>query len=418
MKKVLHTVQVPRRFALDAWGGTETFIAETSKRLISRGHSSTIFTTSALAEQKSETYETIPIRRFSYFYPYIGLSDGQKKQLDRKAGNLFSLQLLKALMREPDIDIIHLHTGKRLGGIGRHAARRRGIPYVISLHGGMYAVPDDEQANWTDPLKGTLEWGKILGMLVGSRRVLEDAAAVICVGYEEYEEVSRRFPGKEVVYFPNGVDVERFSQGNGKAFRALHEISEDAVLLLTVARIDSQKNQAALIRSLPNIRSAIPDAHVVLIGSITGASYYQDLLQQIQSLGLSSSVTIVPGISYAGEELVNAYHAADIFVLPSLHEPFGMAVLEAWAAGLPVIASERGGLSRLIAHEKTGILIDPAAADDEDLTQRIIQLSKNRELRAELGKAGKEEAARRYSWDIITENLISLYRKAYEHTVS
>ena len=64
--------------------------------------------------------------------------------LDKKGGNLFSFSLMKALFQHPSIDLLHLHTGKRLGGIGRYVAKKRKIPYMVSIHGGAYDVPVEE----------------------------------------------------------------------------------------------------------------------------------------------------------------------------------------------------------------------------------------------------------------------------------
>ena len=171
----MRTIQVPRRFVRQAWGGTETVILETSRRLPELGHETEILCPRALADGDEETIDGVKVRRTGYFYPYLGLSAEAKGQLDRKAGNLVSFPLLRELLTRPDLDLVHLHTGKRLGGMVRTAARVRGIPYVVSLHGGVHDVPEEEARTWTEPTAGTWEWGKALGWCFGSRRVLDDA---------------------------------------------------------------------------------------------------------------------------------------------------------------------------------------------------------------------------------------------------
>ena len=109
----------------------------------------------------------------------------------------------------------------------RFCALRKRIPYVVSLHGGYLAVPTAERETWTDPTRHAVEWGKMLGMLVGSRRVLDDASAIICVGKDEYDAIRTRYPDKKVVHLPNGVDLERFGQGQGDSFRGLYGIPLD-----------------------------------------------------------------------------------------------------------------------------------------------------------------------------------------------
>ena len=414
-----HIIQIPRRFVTEEWGGSETFVAETSSRLNQRGYRSEIFTTQALCATAEEEYAGIHIRRFPYFYPYLGLSRSARLQLDKKAGNLFSFSLLRALTKERDVSLIHLHTGKRLGGIARRYALKRGIPYVISLHGGKLAVPEEEQGTWTEPTKGALEWGRLLGMWVGSRHVLDDAAAIICVGKDEYEAIRIQYPEKLVEYLPNGVDIDRFATGSRAEFRREYQIPEDRFLCLTTARIDPQKHQLGLVRQLPGLIKKVPNIHLLLLGAVTSRSYCDQVLQEATALGLRDRVTLIPGIPYKEKALTDAYHAADCFVLPSLHEPFGMVVLEAWAAGLPVAASRRGGLPHIIDPGTTGLLFDPEAAvgDEDSIATAIIRLATEDDLRSRLAEAGRRRAEESYSWDSITDRLETLYRRVHEGTL-
>jgi glycosyltransferase involved in cell wall biosynthesis len=365
----------------------------------------------ALAATNREKMEGLEIQRFPYFYPYLGLSSDSRRQLDKKAGNLFSFSLMRHLKRESSIDLLHLHTGKRLGGIVRHVARLRNIPYVISLHGGLLDVPQDEASRWTAPTKGTLEWGKILGWWVGSRRVLDDAAAIICVGAGEYKAVKNRFPNKRVVMLPNGVDVERFRQGDGPGFRHRHGIDQDDYLLLCVGRIDSQKNQLELIRSMPHILQANSKVHLLLVGHVTSSEYESRILTEISKLRLGNRVTLIRGIDSQSTDLVDAYHAANLFVLPSLHEPFGIVVVEAWAAGLPVVASNVGGLADLISDHQDGRLFDPNVANDCGVkVSEMMNLSSD--AIGTMTTNAFKKAASKYSWDYVTEQLINIYLEA------
>ncbi|RMG46940.1 MAG: glycosyltransferase family 1 protein, partial [Acidobacteria bacterium] len=124
----MNIVHIPRRFTRQDWGGTETVVLETCKRLLRMGHRTEILCPNALAQNDYELIDGVPVRRVSYFYPYWRLRPEAKRQLDKKGGNLFSFALMKALWKYPHLDLIHLHTMKRLGGIGRYVARRRGIP--------------------------------------------------------------------------------------------------------------------------------------------------------------------------------------------------------------------------------------------------------------------------------------------------
>jgi glycosyltransferase involved in cell wall biosynthesis len=404
----VHIVHIPRRFVASHWGGTETVLAETCRELVETGHTARIFCPDALSDRRNEVIHGIEVRRFSYFYPYFGLKPESRTQMDHKGGNLFSFSLMSALKKEPGLDLIHLHTLKRLGGIGRHVAIKRRVPYVVSLHGGVFDVPEAEAAALREPAAGAFEWGKILGWWVGSRRVLDDAGAIICVGEGERMETQRRYPDKRVVFLPNGVDADRFARGNGAAFREKRGIAGDAFLLLNVGRIDAQKNQIGAVKALHALGRVIPSAHLALIGPVTGEAYHQNLMETIDTLGVGKQVTVIPGLPAGSEDLLNAYHAADVFFLPSVHEPFGIVILEAWAAGLPVVASRVGGIPSFVEDGLDGLLADPS--EPEAFVPLLKTLAGQKDFRRKMAEAGYHKAATRYSWKTITRTLVELYQ--------
>ncbi|MDP8227850.1 MAG: glycosyltransferase family 4 protein [Candidatus Electryoneaceae bacterium] len=408
----MHVIQVPRRFVRSDWGGTETVILETAKRLLMTGHQTMVLCPNALADRNREIIEGVPVRRTSYFYPYWWLGSKARKQLDKKGGNLFSFSLMMELKLHFDLDIIHLHTMKRLGGIGRRVAIKKRIPYVVSLHGGAFDVPAEERATWTAPTKGSFEWGKILGAWVGSRRVLDDAAAIICVGQQEQIETQKRYPDKKVIHLANGVDPERFQNGDGSDFRWRQGIHEDAYVILVMGRIDVQKNQLFAVRMMHQLLKEIPNAHLLLIGHVTNDAYYQKVLNLVRNQGLENNVTVIGGLDAHGDDLINAYHAADMFLLSSIHEPFGIVILEAWAAGLPVVASKVGGVPSFVEDGKDGMLFE--SNDEQSLMKAVFTVAKNHDFADQLADAGRKKAHWQYSWQQITGQLVNIYESAID----
>ncbi len=400
---------IPRRFVQSEWGGTETVVLQTARCLKSLGHEAVIVCPNALADSNHETIGGVDVIRTGYFYPYFGLSREARHMLDKKGGNMFSFSLIRALSAVPHVDIFHLHTLKRIGGIGRHVARKRGIPYVVSLHGGVHDVPQAEAESWTEPTRGTLEWGKLLGWAVGSRRLLDDAAAIVCVGQEEQRRTQAVYPGKKVIFLPNGVDVNRFAQGDGARFRREHGIPGDAPMLLTVGRIDPQKNQRLLLEVAGRLAPRYPNLRVVLVGHVTNEEYRRTLEQEAADRGLSDRMIIIPGLQADNPALVDAYHAADLFVLPSAHEPFGIVILEAWAAGRAVVASRVGGIPSFVEDGVDGLLVEPG--DAGGFADAVAACLSNRDKSASLAAAGQAKAGAHYSWDAVTGQLLELYRE-------
>jgi glycosyltransferase involved in cell wall biosynthesis len=406
-------VHVPRRFVANEWGGTETVILEIARQQQLAGYKSRVETSMALADSRSEMIGGVPVLRHSYCYPFLGLSANDCNSMDKKGGNLLSLPLFWSLLRSKDVRLFHAHALKRLGGAVRTAARMRRKPFVVSLHGGVFDVPAAELADMTAPIEGKMEWGKAFGALFGSRRILDDADYVICVGQSEYEAAKKSLSHERISYLPNGVDTARFAKGNGTGFRVKNQIPEDAFVVLNISRIDAQKNQLLLIESFARLRAERPDAVLVLIGPETQPDYAAKVRTKIAALGLSRAVRMLPGMSGTNPQLVDAYHACDVFALASRHEPFGIVVLEAWSAGKPVVVSDVGGLKALVDEAETGFKVDTTGdAASERFAARLSQLAGDPVLRRKVGDRGLVNALTNYDWACVNNQLEMIYRRA------
>lgn len=409
MKKKLSAIHIPRRFVLDAWGGTETVVLETCRRLRTAGVASKVCCPAALSTSGPDLIDGVTVERFPYFYPYFGLSADAKNALDLKGGNLFSFALYRHLLKEPKLDLIHLHTAKRLGGIGRAVARKRNIPYVISIHGGMTDVPAEEAATWTAPTAGKFEWGKLLGAWVGSRSVLDDADAIICVDCNESLRMKKMFPNKRVEFVPNGVDPAPYRTGDGTRFRKEHQIGLNQKIILNISRIDPQKNQKMAVEVLEKARAAGEDAKLVLIGPITNVAYHSELEALIESKGLAGHVLLIPGLPPGSQMLYDAYSAADLFLLSSMHEPFGIVILEAWAAGAPVVAASVGGVPDFTHHGEDVLRFE--SGDAATAAEHVLTVLQHPDTAQKLRDAGRKLVEVKYHWDTITKQLTDLYEE-------
>ena len=399
-------VQIPRRFVAADWGGTETVVLESSKRLRAWGHDSRILCPRALSDTRYERLEGVPVERVDYFYPYLGLGAQERHQLDKKGGNLFSFELMSRLQRMERPDVLHLHTGKRLGGCVRRVARMRRIPYVLTLHGGLFDVPGDEAQSWTAPTRGTLEWGRALGWWVGARRVEQEASAIFTLGEAERRQVQQRFPHVPVHLLPNGVDVERFSRGQGERFRAHLGLDPGQRLIVSVGRIDPQKDQLTALAACDLLAHQHPDVHLAFVGPVTNADYLATLTREIAARGLGERVSLVHGAS--PQLLVDALHASQVFLHSSLHEPFGIVILEAWAAGCPVVATRVGGVPGFVADGRDARLVE--ARQPASMASALAELLANPPQARALAERGRAKAAH-YSWDNVTRRLLAIYEE-------
>ncbi len=392
--KIAHVL---RRISFDDWGGTEQVVWNIARAQAKAGHEVRIFATTALCGTKSETVEGIEILRFDAVYPWWPMPKSLAAELDRKGGNPFAPELGRAL-REWKPDVIHCHAMARIAELCLRTAKKCGAKSVVSLHGGGANVPAEEAKSLMAPTRGRLPWGKVVDYAMGwTRRVPEDFDGIVCVGEDEYERYRERHG--HVMFLPNGVDAKAFEKIKNE------EKGENSASILCVARIDRQKNQMMIVEYL----ARHPEATARLVGPVTQEDYRRELEARAAELGVSDRLTIVGPLKPGSEALMAEYANASVFVLPSRHEPFGIVVLEAWAAGLPVVASDVGGLGKLCAaHPDAAIRFapgDPAALDDAMAELR--RRSGDGRL-AGMREAGLAAAAQ-YDWSVLSSRLVDFY---------
>ena len=399
--KIAHLV---RRFTFDEWGGTENVVWNTAKNQKKLGIVPEILATCALSRPGEELREDIRIRRFPYLYPYFPMPRKTALILDKKGGNPFSPSLLNAV-RDGHFDLIHIHCGGRLAVMATLLAHRLNIPCVISLHGGHAAVPPEELRQMMAPTRHKFHYGGLIDRIFHLRRdAAAEADAVICISRDEEKLLSAKLPDSRIVYLPNGVNCSDFQTRYAVSPRSEWGIVSDRRLVLCISRIDYQKNQKLLLELL----SHDPKCHLLLIGPITAPWYHRQLLEQAAALRVSDRLTVIPGLAPDDPRLKAILHEAELFVLPSLHEPFGIAALEAWAAGIPLLAARTGGLKDFVADGRNGLLFDPAAP--ETLIRCYDRLIQEPGLAENLTACAHKDVLA-YSWENLTDRLLNLYRE-------
>ena len=417
--KIAHVL---RRISFDDWGGTEQVVWNLAKAQKEAGHEVRLFATTALwrgngergtGNGEREVVEGIEIFRFKPIYPWWPMPKSLVDELDRKGGNPFVPGLGRAL-REWRPDVIHCHAMARIAELCLRTAQQLtthdsqlATKTVVSLHGGGANVPGEEAKSLRAPTRGRIPWGKAIDILMGwTRRVPEDFGGIVCVGEDEAEKYRGRHP--HVMYLPNGVDTRLF-----KGRETLDERRESStrlasgvsrpLSLLCVARIDRQKNQMMLVEAL----ARIPGATVRLVGPVTQPDYRAELEARAAQLGVSDRLSFAGALKPGSKELLDEYRRADVFVLPSRHEPFGIVVLEAWAAGLPVVASDVGGLGRLCAaHPDAALTFPPGDLDAMDAALR--RVAGDLSLRERLSESGCAASAE-YDWRVLSDRLVAFY---------
>ena len=394
--KIAHII---RRFTFREWGGTESVVWNIALQQKEQGLLPEIICTAALDKVGCEVIDGITIKRFPYFYPYFPMPGKDRLALDKKGGNPFTPELLKYL-REGAFDIFHIHAGGRIANYSIKLGKALRVPCIMSLHGGACAIPENEMKLMLKPLKHKFSYGGLIDRVLKMRKAPESQAdLLLALSNEEVGKLKTCYPGKRVELFPNGI-LHRELPDAG-SFRKKYGIPEDKKVILCISRIDYQKNQKILLELLKNISGT----HLLLIGPVTAQWYYDEILETAEKLKVKEHLTIIPGLKPDSTDLLQALKTAYCFILPSRHEPFGIAALEALDAQVPLIASAVGGLKDFLIDGKNALLFK-----DNDCGSLLEAYNKIEMVREEL-LAGSKVTLQEYNWQSIALKLTNIYRE-------
>jgi 1,2-diacylglycerol 3-alpha-glucosyltransferase len=285
---------------------------------------------------------------------------------------------VERLLRREHVDVVHTHTEFTLGWTARRAARRLGLPLVHTAH-TLYEAHLHYAPVPVPPAAVTPFLARFLSAhhLIG------------CPSPKAARYVAAALPGAPTVLVPNGVDVERFrpDPARRETGRRLLGVPPDASVILSVGRLGPEKRVRQLLgAALPLLRTS-PRAHLVLVGRGPEASR---LRAEAGRLGVGRQVILPGGIPW--EAMPSLYAAADLYATASLTEMQPMTVLEAAAAGLPVVARSDAAFDGLVRDGESGRL----AGSDGALAAALAAVAADGELRRRLA-AGASRTAPAFS---------------------
>lgn len=309
---------------------------------------------------------------------------------------LYALGALRAVRQElkrSKYDLLQAHWVVPNGLITAPLANQ--VPLAVGLHGSDVFLAEKP---WVRNLVARAL--RRTSVLTGCSPELVDR--VCALGFHEsYARV-----------IPYGVDSELFSPNPKRRsiWREKLGIPEDAPMIVSVGRMATKKGYQVLIEVLPELLEAFPEAHVVLAGE-------GDRLEEFRAATASLDNVHFPGIVLR-DTLPDLYRAADIFVLPAVHDPAGNVdglpnvILEAMASALPVVASKISGIPLAIDDGVEGYLVPEQRPDA--LRSALERLLGNLTRAAEMGAAGRQRTVADLSWDAVAKR----YREAYDLALS
>lgn len=339
-----------------AFGGPVKVAYSISKELVKRGHNVTVYTTDA--KNPSERLKVPPVMDVDgievHYMRNLSLSS-------IRISNIF-IPPEVALVSKSELkkfDVIHLHEFTTFQNIVvAHNARKTGVPYILQTHGSIH-------------ISGRRRRKLLFNTLFGNE-ILKHASKVIALSSVEklhYKRVG--IPDHKIVIIPNGIDLSDYAHLPSKgSFKKKFGLDKNEKIVLYLGRIHEIKGIDILVRAFANILHKLGDVRLVIVGPDDG--YLRKLEALIKALRIEDKV-LVSGPLY-GVAKLEAYVDADVYVLPSRYEIWGMTVLESVACGTPVILTENCGIAEFF-RDKAGLVVK---TDSLNLQEALLEMLMNR----------------------------------------
>jgi glycosyltransferase involved in cell wall biosynthesis len=286
-------------------------------------------------------------------------------------------------------DVLHTHQIGALWYLGQ-AAVRTGLKCVVHTEHSDHVR---QTRSWLGKVRARYLWWR------GGRL----AKRVCCVSPDIAAAVRRwgTVPAGRVAVVPNGIDVERYGEGRGR--RTGGRRTDDEIVIGTVGRLNEVKRQNLLIEAFARLAGEFPQLRLLLVGD---GPERQRLEEQTKRLGVAERVNFA-GFQAQPEAFLRQM---DVFALTSRHEAMPLSLLEAWASGLPVVASAVGGIPAIVEHGQTGLLFN--SGDCEALIQSLRNILTDKNLASALADHGHAEVVAKYSLQRMADDYERQYQLA------
>ncbi|MFM7424865.1 MAG: hormogonium polysaccharide biosynthesis glycosyltransferase HpsP [Elainella sp.] len=369
------------------YGGPSQMALGLSKSLAAQGVNVTIVTTNANGDSGQQPLD-VPLNQAleqdGYQIRYFNCSPFRRYK--------FSLDLLKWLSQNADrYDVAHIHAlFSPVSSSSAAIARARQLPYILRPLGTL--DPAD--------LQKKKQLKRLYAQFLEAPN-LKGAAAVHFTSDQE-AKISERFGAVTRDWvIPLGVELP---EAGPTDLRAQLNLPTDRPLVLFMSRIDPKKGLDLLLPALEDLLAELP-FHLMVAGANPQEPQYEaQIRQQIQTSGLAAHTTWMGFVT--GALKTQLLQAADLFVLPSYYENFGIAVAEAMLAGLPVVVSDQVHIWPQIAQAEAGWI---CRCDRADLTQQLRIALTHPEQRQQRGQNAHRYAREHYSWEAIAQQMIRAY---------
>jgi phosphatidylinositol alpha-mannosyltransferase len=364
-------------------GGVTKHIANLSNKLRELGHR-TIIIAPMSRNDTATPPELIPLSCFIVPVRYNGSQA-------RLCLSPFMSRAVRHILRQHPLDVIHVHepANPTLPWVVLREAVNLapGAVVVGTFHAYRESYKLNELERWLHRAYRSF-----------CRSIASRLDGRIAVSLLAREQAMRTIPGPYRV-IPNGVDVNLFGDTRIDPLPDFRE----GLNILFVGRLEARKGIYYLLEAFGRVKRVLPQARLLIVGPHSAHE-----IKRLERFTHSRELSDVHFLGYLPEkELARCYRTAHVFCAPSLgSESFGMVLLEAMAAGLPIVASDIAGYRTVVKHQVEGYLVPPGNA--EAIAQALLVLLRQPELRCSMGARGRATAAR-YAWDKVATEVLSFY---------
>jgi glycogen(starch) synthase len=311
--------------------------------------------------------------------------------------NHFLTKRMADVTQSIDFDVMHVHDWlAAFSGISfKHYLKK---PMVLTVHSTEVGRAQGLHSPDSFSING-IEWW-----------AMYEADRVIVCSQSMKNEICGHFnlPWDKVDVIPNAIDATQYQTSVDRgSVRQRYGVGYGEKLILCVGRLVPQKGIEYFIRAIPSIAKRYPEAKFIIVGE----GWSRDILEaEARASGQGRKVQFTGFAS--DQEVINLMTSADVLVVPSVYEPFGIVALEGMATGVPVVASQVGGLSEVIEHDRTGLFVFPRSP--ESIAWGIDRVLSDPDHAKWLIENAKEKLHKAYSWEAVAMKTVEVYRKVVE----
>jgi glycosyltransferase involved in cell wall biosynthesis len=357
----------------DVFAGTERHILDLARGLRGEGVNVRIACPSPAVLEDAARSEGIPV-----------ITIQKKGLLNQEAANT-----LAGLLKSGELDIIHAHNG-RSWLTAATAVSRAGVGRCIATQ------------HFIEPNHATQKGIKAIISKTAHHWVTERTERIIAISQAVRQSMLDRHeaPSEKITVIPNGITAPEVSPDAVIELRKSLNIEPDASLVVCAARLEPEKDIATLISAMARVVNEHPNAQCLIAGE---GSQHAALEQQIGVMNLEKSVRLL-GFRNDAHTIIAA---SDLFVLPSLAEPFGLVLLEAMSLGKPVVATRAGGPVEIVEDGVTGMLVSPKSP--EEMAKVITNILFNQLISSKMSLFAAKRFADNFTVKRMAQDVHSIY---------